>query len=165
MADSIKSLLANSGVLGHVVLPPDIELILSALETDGAINDLGSGIRTGQVKLTSDLSKSPLPGLDFSLGVPTGIVKPAPFKLKLEPEVNPTSFKFWLVLSKQGQTFFVFRFLDTLPALALTGASLVNNSDSTVSLAPLPDSDSRKKPTLVSRSGEAGSGSLAADPG
>jgi hypothetical protein len=157
MVDSIKSLLANSGVLGHVVLPPDIELILSALETDGAINDLGSGIRTGQVKLTSDLSKSPLPGLDFSLGVPTGIVKPAPFKLKLEPEVNPTSFKFWLVLSKQGQTFFVFRFLDTLPALALTGASLVNNPDSTVSLAPLPDSDSRKKPALVSRSDEAGS--------
>jgi hypothetical protein len=154
---NIKSLLSDSGVLGHVVLPPDIEIILSALETDGAVNIVGPGIRTGQVKLTSDLSKTPLPGFDFSLGIPTGIVDSAPFKLKLEPNLNPTSFKFWLVLSQQGQTYFIFKFLDALPALALTGANLTTNADGTIGLAPLPDGDPKKKPTLVSRSDEPGS--------
>jgi hypothetical protein len=28
------------------------------------------------------LSKSAIPGFDFSFGMPTGVVKPAPFKLK-----------------------------------------------------------------------------------
>src|SRR4051794_35909667 len=104
---TIKSVLASAGVLQHVVLPSDIELLLSALETDGPTNTV-AGITTGNVKLTSDLSKSPLPGLDFSLGLPSGIVASAPFKLKLDPQGAPTSFKFWLVVSQQGQLFFIY---------------------------------------------------------
>src|SRR5262249_54666362 len=131
---TIKALLAGSGVLDQVVLPPDIEIILSALETDGPTNAVGPGITTGNVKLTSDLSNSPLPGLDFSLGPPSGIVGSAPFKLKLDPPAAPTSFKFWLVVSQQGQLFFIYKFVDPIPSLALTGATLVNNPDGTVTL-------------------------------
>jgi hypothetical protein len=34
MADSIKAVLADRGVLAHVVLPSEIDLILSALEVN-----------------------------------------------------------------------------------------------------------------------------------
>src|SRR5262249_48419241 len=44
-----------------------------------------------------------------------------------------------------------------LPSLALTGATLVNNPDGTITLQPRPDGDPLQKPTLVSRSDEAGS--------
>jgi hypothetical protein len=38
-------------------------------QIEGAINDLGSGIHTDQVTLTSDLGKSPLSGFDFRLAL------------------------------------------------------------------------------------------------
>lgn len=154
---SIKALLANAGVLQHVVLPPDIDVLLDALEIVGPTDAAGPGITTGNVTLASDLSKSPLPGVDFSLGLPTGIVAPAPFKAKLEPPAAPTSFKFWLVISQQGQLFFIYKFIDALPSLALTGASLINNADGTITLQPRVDGDPQQRPILVSRSDEAGS--------
>src|SRR5947209_7818934 len=77
MADSIRDLLAASGVLGHVVLPTEIEVTMSALEVAGPISDLGGGITTGAVSLAHDLSKSPIPGFDFALGLPeAGITVP-----------------------------------------------------------------------------------------
>src|SRR3712207_940770 len=98
MGDSIKDFLDNAGVLQHVILPTEIALLLAALEPVAVPADQGGGIFTGSVQLTPGFDESPIPGFDFALGLPTGIVSPAPFKIRLEPAVNATGFKFWLVL-------------------------------------------------------------------
>lgn len=156
MTRSIKTLLAERGVLDHVILPPDIEALLTALETTGDPVDEGGGISTGSVRLAQDLSQSPLPGCDFALTLPTGVVDPAPYKLKLDPPLAPTSFHFWLVLARQDQLLFAFQFVDLLPGLALRGAERKAEADGTVTLAALKTNDPRHKPVLVSRSPEAG---------
>jgi hypothetical protein len=156
MADTIKDILDKSGVLQHVILPTEIALLLAALEPVAAPVDQGGGIFTGSVQPTPGFSKSPIPGFDFALGLPTGIVAPAPFKIKLEPAVNPTGFKFWLVLAEQGQVHFVFKFVKGLTGMALTGAKRVVSPSGDVSLEALPPGDPKHDPVLVSRSPEAG---------
>src|SRR5262245_38574385 len=132
---SIKDVLAKHNVLAHVVLPTPIDLLLSALDpvSPPPAPD-ASGIITGDVKLIDDLSKSPIPGFDFSLALPTGVVDPAPFKLKLDPPAAPTSFKFWLVLTKQGQVYMGFKFIERIPGLGLIGAKIVTAPDGNISL-------------------------------
>ena len=84
VADTLRDLLARSGVLAHAVLPPEPDAVLAALEVSSAPQDLGGGISTGGVVLVHELSKSPIPGFDFGLAIPEpGIT--IPFKLKLEP--------------------------------------------------------------------------------
>jgi hypothetical protein len=156
VADSIKTVLAKSGVLAHVILSPDIDLLLSSLEIAAGPEDLGNGISRGSVQLTKDLSKSPIPGFDFALTAPTGVIAPAPYKLKLHPPVNPTSFQFWLVLAEQGQVRFAFKFVKGLAGLGLTGAKRTEAADGSVSLEALPEGDAKHAPVLVSRSAEAG---------
>lgn len=156
MSRSIKKMLVQYGVLTHVILPPDIDALLSALEVTDDPLDQGDGALTGSVRLTQDLSQSPLPGFDFALTIPTGDDELAPYKLKLDPPLAPTSFHFWLVLAKQDQLLFAFQFVDLLPGLALRGAERKAEADGTVTLAALPTTDPRHKPVLVSRSHEAG---------
>ena len=159
MARSVRSLLDDSGVLKHVILPPDLDLMMSALELTGepAPDPAGAtGIVTGDVRLKKDLSKSPIPGFDFALSVPTDVVDAAPYKLRFDPPVNPTSFQFWLVLARQGQVLFAFTFVEGLPGLALTGAERQVGADGSVSLVALPAGDPKRSPVLVSRSPEAG---------
>ena len=151
MADSIKTILSAVGVLKHVILTPEIDLLLSGLEVSDGPVDQGGGISTGSVKLKTDLSKSPIPGFDFALTLPP-VLKPAPYKLKLEA----TSFQFWLVLAAQGQATFIFKFVNGVPGMALTGAALKVEADGSVSLDPLPAGDPKSAPYLVSRGGEAG---------
>ncbi|HEY9504359.1 MAG TPA: hypothetical protein VIQ27_00195, partial [Gemmatimonadales bacterium] len=156
MAQSIKTFLAGRGVLAHVILPAEIDLLLSSLEPTAAPADQGGGILTGAVKLTEDLSKSPIPGFDLALTAPTGVIQPAPFKLKLTPAAAPTGFQFWLVLAQQGQARLVFKLVDKVPGLGLTGAKRIENADGTVTLEALAPGDPKHAPVLVSRSTEAG---------
>ncbi|MEA2914553.1 MAG: hypothetical protein QOJ15_6634, partial [Bradyrhizobium sp.] len=149
---TIKDLLATFHVLENVVLPSEIGAMLSALEvTDPNPPPAAmpaSGILRGHVKLTTDLSTHPLPGLDFFLSPPDA-AEPAPFKLMID---TPTAFKFWLVLSQDNKVFLAFKFLDALPGFALTGASKTTRPDGRIELAPLPGADPKKMPRLVSRS-------------
>jgi hypothetical protein len=144
------SLISKGDVLKHVTLSPQIELILEGLETVGAASDLGGGVSTGTVKLTTDLSKSPIPGFDFALAVPP-IAPPAPYKLKLDA----TSFQFWLVLADAGKAAFVFKFIKGLPGLVLTGAEQVAEADG-ILLRPFPPGNPLSTPVLVSRGSEQG---------
>ena len=148
-------MLARFGVLDHVVLSTEIDLLLSALEVDGALTDVGAGIRTGSVGLTHDVSKSPVPGFDFALALPSpGIT--IPVKLKLEPAATPTAFKLWLQLADEQHALVVFKFAKAVPGFALTGARKVVAPDGSVGLEPLPAGDPKHEPILVSRSTEAG---------
>ncbi len=155
MAVSIKDLLANKGVLQHVVLPSQIDLILAGLEVAAGPNQLADGIFGGTAQLKTDLSKSPLPGFDFALTAPPG-PSPAPFKLKLDPPDKPTSFQFWLVLADQERVLFVFKFVKGVPGLLWTGATKTVQPDGTVLLEGLKPGDPNHDPVLVSRSPEAG---------
>ncbi|MEA5120016.1 MAG: hypothetical protein VB040_01950 [Propionibacterium sp.] len=156
MGTSIKDLLDRSGVLHQVICPREIDLLLSALEPTGPADVPAGGVLRGEVRLTQDLSQSPIPGFDFALALPTGVVQPAPFKLELVPAQDPTSFKFWLVLAEQGQARFVFKFVEGIAGMALTGARLVVTPDGDAHLQALPADDPRHAPVLVSRSPEAG---------
>jgi hypothetical protein len=151
MPESIKAIVSAAGVLKHVILSPDIDLILDGLEVSDGPVDRGGGISTGSVTLKTDLSKSPIPGFDFALTLPP-VLKPAPYKLKHDA----TSFQFWLVLADQGQATFLFKFVKEVPGLALSGAALKVEADGSVSLEPLPAADPKSAPYLVSRGGEAG---------
>ena len=122
MAESIKDRLAKSGVLNNIILPSAIDLTLSALELSGPPDVRPDGITLGAVALTHDLSKSPVPGFDFALALPEpGIT--VPFKLKLDPPVGATSFRFWLQLADETHAFVVFKFVEGVPGFALTGAT------------------------------------------
>lgn len=157
MPDSIRALLSTSRVLQHVVLPPAIDALLSGLEVaTGPTATDDQTISLGTAQLVSDLSKSPIPGFDFALAPPTGVVKPAPFKLQYDDPAAPTSFRFWLVLADQEQALFVFAVIEGLPGLGLTGASRVVAADGTVTLTPLPAGDPGLRPHLVSRTAEPG---------
>jgi hypothetical protein len=153
MSEPIIEMLRRSGVLAHVILPSEIALLLSSLELTGPAENRGDGILVGQVKLREVLGEKPLPGFDFALAVPAGFVDPAPFKLKLEPALEPTSFKLWVTLAKQGQIYLGFQFIERLPGLGLTGAERVAKPDGTVTLEPIAGSS----PMLVCRSTEPGS--------
>jgi hypothetical protein len=156
MAESVRKFLENQGVLKFVILTPEIDLMLTGLEIAGPVADRGGGIFTGDVSLTGDLSKSPVPGFDFALALPTNLADPAPFKILLEPAVNPDSFKLWLVLSGQGQVHFIFKFIKGLPALALTGAIPKVKPDGTVILEAIPEGMPGHDPVIISPSREAG---------
>jgi len=155
MADSVKDLLVRSHVLDHVVVTGDIDRLLSALEVTGPTQGHADGSTTGAVSLVSDLSKSPLTGFDFALTLPDPRVS-IPFKLKLEPATNPTSFKFWLQLADEHHVLVAFTFIEGVPGLALTGATSSTGADGLVRLAPLPPADPQSRPRLVSRSAEPG---------
>jgi hypothetical protein len=153
MADSIKTLLRASGVVQHVVLTSDIDALLGALEVDGAVATAADGgleIRTGAVRVVSDLSNSPIPGFDFALTAPDPGVR-VPFKLRLQPAGAPTSFKFWLQLADETHALVAFTFVKGVPGYALTGAIKTVAADGRVTLEPLAT-----KPMLVSRSPEPG---------
>ncbi len=154
VADTLRDLLARSGVLAHVVLPPEPDAVLAALEVTSPPQDRG-GFNTGGVVLVHDLSKSPIPGFDFGLAVPEpGIT--VPFKLKLEPPDAPTAFKAWLQLADEKHALAVFTFVEGVPGYALTGATRVVDPDGSVRLQALPAGDPNAKPRLVSRSVEPG---------
>ena len=157
MANSIKQILASSGVLAHVILSREIDHLLSALEAADDPVNRGGGIFTGDAILKDDLSKSPIPGFDFALTLPTGMVQSAPYKIKFTPEAGPTSFEFWLQIADQGQARMVFKFVGGVPGLVLTGATKTIKSDGSVSLKALPADNPKHTPILVSRSSEAGS--------
>src|SRR5262249_7617856 len=135
----------------HVILSPEIDLLLTGLEISDGPVDRGGGISTGSVTLNPAFSKSPLPGFDFALTLPP-VIKPAPYKLRLEA----TAFQFWLVLADQGQGSFIFKFVKGVPGMALTGAAPKVEADGSVSLEALPAGDPKAAPYLVSRGGEAG---------
>ena len=144
---SIRSILAETGVLAHVVLPPEIDTLLSVLTpvVPPLLPD-ADGIILGDIKLDFDQSHSPIPGFDFGLALPTDAVESAPYKLMLGPDW----FKFWLVLTKQGQIYAGFKFIERIPGLGLKGASIVTDAQGNAYLEPNP-----KEPMLVCRSGEA----------
>lgn len=151
---SIKSVIGESGVLAHVVLPPALDFLLDELVVDGALSsavDDTAQILLGRVKLDNGVSKSPLPGFDFGLALPTGVVDAIPCKLRLSPKVAPTSFEFWLVLREQGQTRVVFETVDRIPGFALRGATLADDPVTGKSLVA-----NGQKPRIVSKAAEAG---------
>jgi hypothetical protein len=156
VADSIKTLLSDAGVLAHAVLTSEIDVMLGALEVTTPPHSEGGGIATGAVTLTHDLSRSPIPGFDFALALPpTGT--DVPFKLKLEPAAGPTGFKFWLQLADEQRARAIFKFVEGVPGYALTGAQKkVNAADGSVGLEALPAGDPNHQPHLVSRSVEPG---------
>ena len=155
VADTLRDLLARSGVLTHVVLPPEPDAVLAELEVTSAPQDLGGGISTGGVALVHDLSKSPIPGFDFRLAVPEpGIT--FPFKFKLEPPDAPTAFKAWLQPAAEKHALAVFAFVEGVPSYALTGTAKVVDPDGSARLQALHAGDPNAKPRLVSRSVEPG---------
>lgn len=145
MADSIKDILAASGVLQQVILSPAIELILGGLTIVEGPLDQGGGISTGRVQIRPDLNKTPIPGFDFALAAPP-IGTPARYKLR----IAPAAFQFWLVIA--DETAVVFEFLQGAPGMALTSATRTVGADGSVTLEPIAGST----PKLVSRGGEAG---------
>ncbi|MBK8903657.1 MAG: hypothetical protein IPM53_20915 [Anaerolineaceae bacterium] len=156
MGTTIINLLKQYGVLAHVMLTPQIELLLSALEDGAPPNELpqmpDDGILAGRnVTVVGDIGKSPLPGFDFALALPTEPLGALPYKLKFNPPVEPTGFDFWLVLADHRQVEFVFDFVRSVPGLVLTGAEADTDDEGVVTLKSLPD-----KPILVSKSAEAG---------
>jgi hypothetical protein len=63
---SIRDVLAESGVLAHVVLPSEIDLLLSIIEPVVPVPPPdANGIVLGDVQLDSELSKSPIRGFDL----------------------------------------------------------------------------------------------------
>ena len=155
MADTLRDLLARSGVLAHVVVPPEHDAMLSALEVTGPPQPLVDGISRGRVRLVHDLSKSPIPGFDFGLALPEAGIT-IPFKLKLEPPDAPTAFKVWLQLAGKEHVLAIFTFLEGVPGCALAGATKVVDLDGSVRLQALPAVDPDAKRRLVSRSPEPG---------
>ncbi|WP_341729053.1 hypothetical protein [Brooklawnia sp.] len=156
MGTSIKDLLDRSGVLREVICPREIDLLLSALEPTGPTDVPPSGVLAGAIRLTQDLSQSPIPGFDFALTTPADVVQPAPFRLELSPAQGPTSFRFWLVLAEQGQARFIFKFVEGIAGMGLTGARLIETPEGDAHLQALPADDPRHAPVLVSRSPQAG---------
>ncbi|MGY5775083.1 hypothetical protein [Rhizobium sp. LEGMi135b] len=152
MPGSIKQFLKDHNVLRSVVLPIEIDTLLSLLIPLAEPTDEGGGIFTGDIHLSDNLSKSPLPGLDLALTAPTSAIQSAPFKLKLEP----TAFQFWLVFSKQGQVGAAFKLLDKLPGFVFTGAHRVTTPDGREGLEAFPADHPKHMPLIVSRSTEAG---------
>jgi len=150
---SVKGWLQAKGVLDHVVLPAEIDALLSALTPVADPTPLGGDIFTGQVKIDLDQNKSPIPGFDFHLALPTDQLGCIPFKIKLKPEANPTSFWFWLILSQEDRVHAVFRFVEALPGLALTGANVVHDE----ATGETSLTSTGQPPKLVCRAGEAGS--------
>jgi len=146
---SIRSILQDHGLLNHVVLSGELDTLLSSLTPTAPPDELTPGIFTGEVEIDLDQNKSPLPGFDFQLGLPTDQAGSVPFKLKIEP----TAFWFWLILSKDDRIYAVFKFVEKLPGVALTGATverdLATGEASLVSL--------EKPAVLVSKSNEAAS--------
>lgn len=158
MGSPIKAILASSGVLKHVILPQEIDLLLSALEATSDPGDPDAeGIITGNVNLNPNISQKPIPGFDFALTLPTGSVESAPYKIKYTPASGPTSFQFWIQLADQGQARLLFKFVGGVPGLALTGAIKTVDADGTVSLKALPADDPKHTPILVSCSSGTGS--------
>jgi hypothetical protein len=151
MADTLKSFLATKGVLARVALDTPGELLLRMLkiEAEPTLQPGPDQIYTGSVSLNDNFGDSPLPGFDFSLGVPTGVVDPAPFKLLIEP----SAFRLWVVLAQQGDVFLGYRFLERLPGMALTAAEVVEPEPGRKELKQKPGA----RPMLVSRSEEPGS--------
>jgi hypothetical protein len=131
---TVKKLLEDFGVLGHVTLPPALDILLEELDVttgfapdpshDPSSDPNHAQILTGGVTLGNGFSQSPLPGFDFGLAIPTDIVEGAPCKLRLWPEPNPTSFQFWIALAEQGQVRSYFELFDKVPGLSLIGADL-----------------------------------------
>lgn len=143
---TIKAMLERTGVLAHVVLPPAVEALLDALAETGPEVTPALGTSTGTVQLVGDLSKSPIPGFDLALALPTGVVEPAPYKLLLEPN----SFRFWLVLSEQGQARLALKPLQGAAGLVLTGATIETDAHGISMLQPIAGST----PVLVSRAAD-----------
>lgn len=142
---TVLDVLKSAKVLGKVLLVPEIEAILQRLKI---VTEAGSdaieldvvdeSTRKGFVAINGGAADSPLPGLDLSLELPTGIVKPAPCKLALTPDANdPTGFAFWVVISKQGQAGLAFKPLERIPGLALTAAT-VKPTPGGGELVPIP---------------------------
>ncbi len=150
---SVRAFLQQARVLDHVVLPSEIDLLLSILNPNPAPAPLGGGIFKGEVEIDLDQNKSPIPGFDFHLALPTEQLGKIPFKLKLEPEQNPTSFWFWLILSEEDRVHAVFKFVERLPGFAFTGANIV--TDAATGEASLASTG--QPAVLVSRAEEAGS--------
>jgi hypothetical protein len=154
---TILNLIKKHGVLAHVMLTPQSELLLSSLEDatlDAAAPLPADGILAGpqrNVTVVGDLGESPLPGFDFALALPTEPLGALPYKLKFNPPAAPTGFEFWLVLADHEQVKFVFDFVRGVPGLALTGAQASVDADGVVTLTAVAG-----KPVLVSKSAEAG---------
>jgi len=148
---TIKDVLATSGVLKHVIVPPEISILLEALEPRGDPEVKGPGITVGEVILNGNVAKSPIPGFNLALQLPTEPVEPAPYKLLLEPPEAPTEFSFWLVLAEQGQMRALLKPVQDLPGLAL-GAARVEQENGLTKLVRIDGTT----PVLVSRSEEGG---------
>lgn len=146
---TVKDILTSSGVLKHVVLPPEISTLLAGLEPIGNPDEQGGGISTGKVILSGDIAKSPIPGFNLALQLPTEAIEPAPYKLLLQPPDAPTEFSFWLVLAEQGQMRVLLSPVQDLPGLAL-GSARVEQENGLVKLVRIDGSP----PVLVSRSEE-----------
>jgi len=142
-------------VLEHVILPAEVDALLSALQLVGAPVQAG-GFETGTVTLVGDLSNSPIPGFDLALALPQpGLT--LPYKLQLEPAGGaPTSFRVWLALADETHALAVFRFANAVPGFALTGAARVIAPDGSVSLRAVDPTDAKHVPVLVSGSSEPG---------
>ncbi len=170
---TVRAALEDSGVLRHVLLPLEIELFLDRLNivdfvegsppTDGDLGTMtriDASTRTGHVAINGALSKSPLPGFDFGLELPTAFVDPAPCKLTLTPSFpsnlppaagqEPTGFPFWVVLSKDQQLRFIFELVDRIPGLGLRAATVGGTADAVELIG-----DPARPARIVAKSGPA----------
>ena len=154
MADSVYSLLAKSGVTAHVVVPDLIQTMLRALEVDGDPQPRGEGITEGAVRLVGPLGVSPIPGFDFALVVPDDL--PVPYRLRLAPTRQPTSFMFWLKLGDESHLGPYFDLVAGVPGFELTGAEKTTDENGLISLEAWPEGDDRHTPRLICHSPEPG---------
>ena len=148
---TLLDLLDQKHVLKRVVIPAGVDVLLRAFEPDGALAEAGA-ITTGAVKLVGDLGSSPIPGFDFGLTLPTGIVNPAPFKLFIDPVGAPDSFKLWINLAEQGQLRLGFQLIDAIPGLAMSVATRVLGAGGTETLQPVAGA----KPILAPHTSDPG---------
>jgi hypothetical protein len=148
MGESMRDRLAASGVLHHVVLPTEIDLLLGELETDGA-GPFAALDSTGRVTPATTVGQRPLPGIDLALALP-----PTGESLGYRLVHDGTSFRLWLELGTEGHVAPILALVQRATGLGLVGADRVQTGD-VVELRPFPASDPRHRPSLVSRA-EAG---------
>jgi hypothetical protein len=138
---SIKTILQDHGVLAHVALSTELDILLSSLTPapDPPMAHPSPGIWTGDVIIDLNQNKNPLPGFDFHLGLPTDSLGKVPFKLKLDSDgTDATKFWFWLILTKEERIYAGFKFVEKLPGLGLTAAKISGDATDGWELVPIP---------------------------
>ena len=149
---TLRSFLDSTGATARVVVADDVQLVIDLFEFEPAAPlpalPLPEGHEVaGRVWLTAGGKKSPIPGLDLSLGVPTGIAGDAPGLFRK----IAGGFHFYVVLADSQKTHFVFSQVQGAPGAFMVSARKEVQPDGSVRFV---EDAGAAAPILASRGGE-----------